>query len=53
LNAVFHETLRLHPPISVIPRRFVHQTTTLGGYKIPAGTEVITYFPEHYFNKQE
>ncbi|KAK1653818.1 hypothetical protein QYE76_071623 [Lolium multiflorum] len=41
LNAVFHETLRLHPAASVLPPRFVHETTTLGGYEIPAGTELM------------
>ncbi|KAM0916902.1 hypothetical protein ACQ4PT_009911 [Festuca glaucescens] len=53
LNAVFHETLRLHPPISVLPRRFVHQTTTLGGYKIPAGTEVTINAYGCNMNKEE
>ncbi|XP_051212778.1 ent-kaurene oxidase 2 [Lolium perenne] len=53
LNAVFHETLRLHPPISVLPRRFVHQTTTLGGYKIPAGTEVTINVYGCNMNKEE
>jgi len=41
LNAVFHETLRLHAPVSLLPARLVGQTTTLGGYQVPAGTEVI------------
>ncbi|XP_024314733.1 ent-kaurene oxidase 2 isoform X2 [Brachypodium distachyon] len=40
LNAVFHETLRLHAPVVLLPPRFVHETTTLAGYVIPAGTEV-------------
>jgi ent-kaurene oxidase len=41
LKAVFFETLRLHPPGPVLPPRFVHETTTLGGYQVPAGTELI------------
>uniref|UniRef100_M8BN46 Ent-kaurene oxidase, chloroplastic n=1 Tax=Aegilops tauschii TaxID=37682 RepID=M8BN46_AEGTA len=41
LNAVFHETLRRHSPVSLLPPRFVHETTTLAGYKVQAGTEVI------------
>ncbi|XP_048547459.1 ent-kaurene oxidase 2-like, partial [Triticum urartu] len=41
LNAVFHETLRRHSPVSLLPPRFVHETTTLAGYDVPAGTEVI------------
>ncbi|XP_034589688.1 ent-kaurene oxidase 2 [Setaria viridis] len=41
LNAVFHETLRRHPPVSLVPPRFVHENTTLAGYDIPAGTELI------------
>ncbi|VAH51192.1 unnamed protein product [Triticum turgidum subsp. durum] len=41
LNAVFHETLRRHSPVSLLPPRFVHETTTLAGYEVQAGTEVI------------
>jgi ent-kaurene oxidase len=41
LNAVFHETLRRHSPVPLIPPRFVHENTKLAGYDIPAGTEVI------------
>jgi hypothetical protein len=40
LNGVFHETLRLHSPAPLIPPRFVHETTKLAGYNIPAGTQV-------------
>jgi len=40
LNAVFHETLRYHSPVPIIPPRYVHEDTTLGGYKVPAGTDV-------------
>ncbi|XP_062178893.1 ent-kaurene oxidase 2 isoform X2 [Phragmites australis] len=41
LNAVFHETLRFHSPVPLVPPRFVHENTTLGGYDVPAGTEMI------------
>ncbi|KAM0931666.1 hypothetical protein ACQ4PT_000172 [Festuca glaucescens] len=41
LNAVFHETLRLHSPVSLLPARLVHETTTLAGYQVQAGTLVV------------
>uniref|UniRef100_A0A0E0LCT9 Ent-kaurene oxidase n=1 Tax=Oryza punctata TaxID=4537 RepID=A0A0E0LCT9_ORYPU len=41
LNAVFHETLRLHSPVPVLPPRFVHDDTTLAGYDVPAGTQIM------------
>ncbi|KAG0490583.1 hypothetical protein HPP92_007446 [Vanilla planifolia] len=41
LNAVFHETLRFHSPVPIIPPRHVHKDTQLGGYNIPAGTNII------------
>ncbi|KAI3759007.1 hypothetical protein L6452_06580 [Arctium lappa] len=40
LSAVFHETLRKHSPISVIPLRYVDENTEIGGYHVPAGSEV-------------
>ncbi|KAI3849560.1 hypothetical protein MKX03_014021 [Papaver bracteatum] len=40
LSAVFHETLIRHPPFPVSPLRYVHEDTQLGGYDIPAGTEI-------------
>ncbi|XP_059636666.1 ent-kaurene oxidase-like [Cornus florida] len=40
LFAVFHETLRKYSPAPVIPLRYVHEDTQLGGYYIPAGTEI-------------
>ena len=43
LNAVFHETLRRHSPVSLLPPRFAHETTTLAGYEVQAGTEVIFF----------
>ncbi|KAF0904466.1 hypothetical protein E2562_034745 [Oryza meyeriana var. granulata] len=41
LNAVFHETLRRHSPVPVLPPRFVHEDTTLAGYDVPTGTEMM------------
>ncbi|XP_057547778.1 ent-kaurene oxidase, chloroplastic isoform X2 [Amaranthus tricolor] len=41
LSAVFHETLRKHSPVPIIPIRYVHEDTQIGGYNIPAGTEII------------
>ena len=39
LGAVFHETLRRHSPVPIIPLRYVHEDTKLGDYDIPSGTE--------------
>ncbi|KAL2923120.1 Ent-kaurene oxidase chloroplastic [Bienertia sinuspersici] len=41
LSAIFHETLRKHSPVPIIPIRYVHEDTQIGGYHIPAGTEII------------
>lgn len=40
LTAVFHETLRRHSPVPVVPLRYAHEDTQLGGYFVPAGSEV-------------
>ncbi|GFP92993.1 ent-kaurene oxidase chloroplastic, partial [Phtheirospermum japonicum] len=40
LSAVFHETLRKHSPAPIVPLRFVHENTQIGGYHIPDGTEI-------------
>ncbi|CAL1396190.1 unnamed protein product [Linum trigynum] len=40
LSAIFHETLRRHSPVPVIPLRHVDVDTELGGYHVPAGTEI-------------
>jgi ent-kaurene oxidase len=40
LNAIFHETLRKHNPVPIIPLRYAHEDTQLGGYHVPAGSEV-------------
>lgn len=39
LGAVCDETLRLHPPVPIVPRRLV-RPLTLGGFALPAGTVV-------------
>ncbi|XP_021911785.1 ent-kaurene oxidase, chloroplastic-like [Carica papaya] len=40
LNSVFHETLRKYSPAPLVPVRYVHEDTQLGGYYIPSGTEI-------------
>ncbi|XP_047326877.1 ent-kaurene oxidase-like, partial [Impatiens glandulifera] len=40
LNAIFHETLRRHNPVPVIPLRYAHENTQIGGYFVPAGSEI-------------
>ncbi|GAB4825752.1 hypothetical protein Ancab_008627 [Ancistrocladus abbreviatus] len=40
LGAIFHETLRKHTPAALIPLRYVHEDTHIGGYHIPAGSEI-------------
>uniref|UniRef100_A0A2P2IWT0 ent-kaurene monooxygenase n=1 Tax=Rhizophora mucronata TaxID=61149 RepID=A0A2P2IWT0_RHIMU len=40
LNAVFHETIRKHSPVPIVPLRFVQEDTQLGGYHVPAGMEI-------------
>ncbi|VAI77635.1 unnamed protein product [Triticum turgidum subsp. durum] len=53
LNAVFHETLRRHSPVALIPPRFVHEATKLAGYDIPAGTEIIINLHGCNMNKND
>ncbi|BFG17893.1 hypothetical protein CerSpe_041670 [Prunus speciosa] len=40
LSAVFHETLRKHSPAPIVPLRYAHEDTQLGGYYVPAGSEI-------------
>ncbi|KAF8024273.1 hypothetical protein BT93_F1462 [Corymbia citriodora subsp. variegata] len=40
LNAVFHETLRKHSPVPIVPPRYAHEDTQLGGYFVPAGSQI-------------
>lgn len=43
LSAVFHETLRRHSPVPIVPLRYAHEDAQLGGYHIPAGSEVLLF----------
>eukprot|EP01018_Ginkgo_biloba_P040909 Gb_05787 [translate_table: standard] len=40
LNAVFHETLRKHPPVRIAPLRYVHEDVQIGGFGVPAGWQI-------------
>ncbi|XP_025646306.1 ent-kaurene oxidase [Arachis hypogaea] len=40
LGAVFHETLRKHSAAPIVPLRHVDEDTQIGGYHIPAGSEI-------------
>ncbi|XP_010525643.1 PREDICTED: ent-kaurene oxidase, chloroplastic-like [Tarenaya hassleriana] len=40
LNGVFHETLRKYSPAPLVPIRYAHEDTQIGGYHIPAGSEI-------------
>lgn len=53
LSAVFHETLRLHSPVPLVPPRFVHETTKLAGYDVPAGTEIVINLYGCNINKKD
>uniref|UniRef100_A0A0D9WRC9 Ent-kaurene oxidase n=1 Tax=Leersia perrieri TaxID=77586 RepID=A0A0D9WRC9_9ORYZ len=39
LNAVFHETLRRHSPVTLLPPRMVNEDITIAGYDVPPGTQ--------------
>ncbi|KAI3858924.1 hypothetical protein MKW98_028657 [Papaver atlanticum] len=53
LSAVFHETLRKYPALPVGSPRYVHEDTQLGGYDIPAGTQIIINFYGCNMNKKQ
>ncbi|CAM6102067.1 unnamed protein product [Calypogeia fissa] len=41
LTAVVKESFRMYPPVPILPPRIVHEDTTLGGYVIPEGWDVL------------
>ncbi|KAG8094559.1 hypothetical protein GUJ93_ZPchr0012g18983 [Zizania palustris] len=53
LNAVFHETLRRHSAVTLLPPRFIHEDTVLAGYDVPANTEVVVNVYACNMNKEE
>ncbi|KAK1610888.1 hypothetical protein QYE76_034561 [Lolium multiflorum] len=53
LNAVFNETLRYYSPVPLVPPRFVHETTELGGYEVPAGTQMFINLYGCNMNKKD
>ncbi|XP_042488673.1 ent-kaurene oxidase-like isoform X2 [Macadamia integrifolia] len=53
LNAVFHETLRKYSPAPVLLPRYVHEDTELGGYHIPAGTQIVINIYGCNMNKKQ
>ncbi|PVH47646.1 hypothetical protein PAHAL_4G106200 [Panicum hallii] len=53
LNAVFQETLRRHSPVPLLFPRFVHENTSLAGYDVPAGTEVIINVYACHMNEKD
>lgn len=44
LNAIIKETLRLHPPLSIIVPRLLSEDVRLRGYDIAAGTQVTSLY---------
>lgn len=40
LSAVFQETLRKHPPVPILPLRYVQEDVELGGFHVPAGSQI-------------
>ncbi|XP_072959646.1 ent-kaurene oxidase 2 isoform X1 [Typha angustifolia] len=53
LDAVFHETLRRYSPAPIIPLRYAHEDTKLGGYDIPAGIQVAINLYACNMNKKD
>ncbi|CAN8252316.1 unnamed protein product [Cochlearia groenlandica] len=41
VNGVFHETLRKYSPAPLVPIRYAHEDTRIGGYHIPSGSEIV------------
>uniref|UniRef100_A0A1J3EEP3 ent-kaurene monooxygenase n=1 Tax=Noccaea caerulescens TaxID=107243 RepID=A0A1J3EEP3_NOCCA len=40
VNGVFHETLRKYSPAPLVPIRYAHEDTQIGGYHVPAGSDI-------------
>ncbi|XP_019429798.1 PREDICTED: ent-kaurene oxidase, chloroplastic-like isoform X3 [Lupinus angustifolius] len=40
LGAIFHETIRKHSPAPIVPLRSAEEDTQIGGYHIPAGSQI-------------
>ncbi|XP_020088882.1 ent-kaurene oxidase 2-like isoform X2 [Ananas comosus] len=53
LNAIFHETIRRHSPVPIVPPRYAHEETQLGGYDIPASTEIAINLYACNMNKKD
>ncbi|KAK4390614.1 Ent-kaurene oxidase, chloroplastic [Sesamum angolense] len=51
LAAIFHETLRKHSPVPILPLRYVHEDAQLGGYNIPKGTEEINCYLDYLLSE--
>jgi len=57
IESIFHETLRMHPPVPLIMRRTVRDTE-LGGFEVPAHTLVssapaFTHYMKEYWSNPD
>ncbi|KAL4194445.1 hypothetical protein AMTRI_Chr05g68740 [Amborella trichopoda] len=53
LNAVFHETLRKHSPVPIMPLKYAHKDTEIGGYHIHKGSQIaINIYGAHRDEKE-
>ncbi|CAL0335313.1 unnamed protein product [Lupinus luteus] len=53
LGAIFHETMRKHSPAPIVPLRHADQDTEIGGYHIPAGSEIAINIYGCNMNKED
>lgn len=49
LVALFHETMRKYSPVPVVPLPYAHEDTQLGGYFVPAGSQVKSVVLKYIF----